>query len=299
MIFPSRITRGDTIGLFSPCHVADPKHYDDIARCIERLGFSVRLADNIFSDAYGYAGSAEERADDLNSLILDDEVKMILFSGGSSAVEILPYIDYEAIKNHPKIISSYSDGTSILNAIHAKTGLVTYYGPSAGSFADLRYYNYMQFRAHFVEGCGTSVFFSNSTPRTIHGGACRGTLIGGYAMLFALMLSNRYFNYDKNRDYILFLEDSERYSDVGEASEYLAFIAESEFMERVTGLIYGHYSDNVPDPLIHTLERFGERNDIPVIYTDDFGHGSNQAVFPIGVDAELDADDCALMFDEF
>ncbi len=298
-MFAKRIERGDTIGIFSPSRVADREKYGRIAESLNRIGFCVKFADNTFSDAYGYAGSAQERADDFNSLIADDEVKMILFSGGSGAAEILDYIDYDAVKRHPKLISSFSDATSILNAIYAETGLVTYYGPSAGSFEDLRYYNYVQFRAHFMGGNGVGTFIANSMPICVCGGICSGTLIGGFTQLFGLMLSNKHFSYDKKRDYILFLEDHEMFSDVGEASEYLAFIGQSAFMKNVKGLIFGHYSDKRPDTLLGTLARFGEKYDIPVIYTDDFGHGSSNAVFPIGAEAELDADSGAIMFDTF
>ena len=88
--------------------------------------------------------SPQERAADLNALIADNDMQLILFGGGESAVEVLPLIDYDSICRHPKLFSSYSDGTSILNAIHAQTGLVTYYGAGAGEFSDLRYYDYMQ-----------------------------------------------------------------------------------------------------------------------------------------------------------
>jgi len=60
-------------------------------------------------------------------------------------------------------------------------------------------------------------------------------------------------------------------------------------MRNVTGLIFGHYCVNVPDDLLRCLERFGENHNIPVVYTDDFGHGAKHAIFPIGVDAKLDA----------
>jgi len=223
-------------------------------------------------------------------------VQMILFSGGESAVEVLPLIDYENIRNHPKLFSSYSDGTSILNAIYAKTGLITYYGWGAGQFSDLRYYDYMQFCSHFAEGYNAEKFIQDSTWKTLHGGNCEGILIGGYTSLFGLMLANKYFKYDSDKKYLLFLEDHEKFSDVGAVSSYLAFIGQSEFMRNVTGLIFGHYSVNVPDDLLRCLERFGTNYNIPVIYTDDFGHGTRHAILPIGENAKLDADNQCMTF---
>ena len=291
-----RLPQGGTIGIFCPSHVADMERYDSIVGAMERLGYRAKLGDNFTKNTYGYAASAKERAADLNDLVADDSVQMILFSGGDSAAEILPHIDYENIRRNPKFFSSYSDGTSILNAIHSRTGLITYYGFGAGQFSDLRYYDYMQFCSHFVEGNSAEKFVCDSKWKTLRGGNCEGTLIGGYSSLFGLMLANKYFGYDSAKKYLLFLEDHEKFSDVGAVGTYLAFIGQSEFMQSVTGLIFGHYSVNVPDDLLGCLERFGAGHNIPVIYTDDFGHGTRHAILPIGAGAKLDADNQSMFF---
>ena len=291
-----RLSKNGTIGIFCPSHVAAMERYAQIIAAIERLGFKVRFGANACKDTYGYAASAEERAADLNALVADESVQMILFSGGESAVEILPLIDYENIRSNPKLFSSYSDATSILNAVYAQTGLITYYGFGAGQFEDLRYYDYTQFCSHFVEGHSAERFVSGGEWKILRGGNCEGTLIGGYSSLFGLMLSNRYFKYDINKKYLLLLEDHEKFSDVGALSSYLAFIGQSAFMRNVTGLIFGHYSVNVPGELLRCLERFGEKHNIPVVYTDDFGHGTRHAVLPIGANAKLDADNQSMAF---
>jgi muramoyltetrapeptide carboxypeptidase len=161
----------------------------------------------------------------------------------------------------------------------------------------LRYYDYTQFCSHFIEGYDAEKFVSDSKWRTLNSGNCEGALIGGYSSLFGLMLSNEYFKYDTDKKYILFLEDHEKYSKVGEVSTYLAFIAQSKFMRNVSGLIFGHYSVNVPDDLLRCLERFGVKHNIPVIYTDDFGHGTRHGILPIGGCARLDADKQSLIFE--
>jgi len=291
-----RLSLGSTIGIFCPSHVADMERYAHSTAVLERLGFKIKFGANIQKDTYGYAASAEERAADLNALVADDSVQMILFSGGNSAVEILPYIDYESIRRNPKLFNSYSDATPILNAIYAQTGLVTYYGVGIHSFVDLRHYDYMQFCSHFVEGHSAVQFISDSQWRTLYGGSCEGILIGGYSSLFGLMIANKYFSYDAGKKYLLFLEDHEKYSKVGAVSTYLAYIGQSSFMHNVVGLIFGHYSANVPDDLYRCLERFGARHNIPVVYTDDFGHGTRHAILPVGLNAKLDADKQLLTF---
>lgn len=67
-------------------------------------------------------------------------------------------------------------------------------------------------------------------------------------------------------------------------------------MEQVTGLLFGHYSDDVSPLLFEVLERFGNKYNIPVAYCDDYGHGVNHAIFPIGREAVLDTKNKSLLF---
>jgi muramoyltetrapeptide carboxypeptidase len=296
MIKPERLHIGDTIGIVCPSHVADPARLRRSASVLASLGFKVKIGENVYKDTFGYCASAEERAADFNAMVSDEAIKMILFGGGEGAAELLPLIDYSAIKCNPKLICCYSDGTSILNAVHAQTGLVTYYGCMPGAFYDLRYYDRNQFYQHFVTGNRSSAFASDSEWRIINGGICEGTLIGGYLPLVGMLQGNKYFGYDKGKKIILFLEDYEKFSVVGAIASHLAFIEQSEFMRNVSGVIFGHYSDEPPETLFGVFERFAKRNDIPAVYTDDFGHGTKHAILPIGVSAKLDADAQTLIF---
>ena len=290
-----RLPRNGTIGIFCPSHVAIPERYATQIAGIERMGLKVKIGENFYKDTWGYTASAQERADDFNTLIADDSVDAILFNGGNGAAEILPYIDYDNIRRNPKRIGSYSDGTSILNAIQTQTGLVVYYGTGPGLFDDLRHYDYTQFCAHFVEGYGTENFEHNSEWKILNSGNCEGMLIGGYTTLFALMIPNKYLDF-KEQKYILFLESHEKYGSIGMMSEELAFVEQTQFMSKVKGLVFGHYSVETPVDLFNCLERFGKRHDIPVVYTDDFGHGRRHGILPIGVNAILDADNQKLSF---
>ena len=224
---PNILQKGDTVGIISPSHVATPERYRDIIFGIEALGLQVKTGKNLYKDTYGYLASEEERAEDLNTMASDEKVKMVFFGGGSGSVELLPLIDYERIKKNPKIYLSYSDGTSILNAICHKTGLETYYGQAPGIFSDLRHYDYVQFVSHFLKGNVTD-FQPNSPWVSICPGGCEGILLGGYILNFALLVNSEFGGFDKAERYVLFLEDHEQFSDVAAVSMYLAHIEQSD-----------------------------------------------------------------------
>lgn len=283
----NKLRKGDIIGIVSPSHIANENRYKPFIYTLESLGFRVKLGENIYKETYGYLATAQERADDFNNMVSDVNVKMILFGGGEGGNELLPYINYENIKNNPKYICSYSDGTTILNAIYAMTGVTTYYGQGPNIFADLRYYDYMQFSSHFIED-NCVEFISNSEWKILNEGICEGKLIGGYPSNFALLLGNKFFKYDKQQKYILFLEDLEEYSELSKLSSLISHMEQSDFIFNVAGLIFGHYSDNVNIDLLNRLKRFGLKYKVPVIYNDDFGHGVNHAILPIGRMVKVD-----------
>ena len=116
IMWANPLNPGDTIGIISPSHTVTPDDYAKIISGIEAKGFRVKTGSRLYRHTYGYAASETERADDLNEMVSDKDVKLVLFGGGYGSIELLPYIDYEAIRRHPKLFSSHSDGTSILNA---------------------------------------------------------------------------------------------------------------------------------------------------------------------------------------
>ncbi len=297
IILPPRLCRGDTIGIASPSHIVKPGSETRVVEVLTGLGFKVKLSRNLFADSWGFLASDAQRADDINELAADPEVRMVLFGGGEGSPAVLPLLDYSTIGKHPKIYSSYSDGTTILEAIHAVTGLVTYYGQAPSMFKDLRYYNYMQFEENFLKG-EPRFFSTDSGWQSIRGGVGEGRLIGGYSRNFAMMFATDRFSWEADEDYILFIEDHEKFSGPDAYSEYMSVICQHDFMKRVRGLIVGCYngSGELPEELTAWFGLIGDRFGIPVAYTNDLGHGSRHAVLPIGVRARLDGGKAELEF---
>ncbi len=134
MIKPSTLKKGDTIGLISPSSPMAAKVTHRVEKGIatlEEMGFKVRVAPDALKATAHTAGTPEERASDLHELFRDPSVKAIIsFIGGFHSNQVLKYLDFELIKNNPKIFMGYSDITVLHWAMHTKADLVTFYGPA-------------------------------------------------------------------------------------------------------------------------------------------------------------------------
>ena len=278
---------GGLIGICSPSHVAERQRYQRIEAGIRSLGFQVKEAHNLYRDTYGYSATPEERAADFHQLVLDDAVGLIFFGGGEGSNELLPLLDFDAIRRHPKRIASFSDGTTLLCAIWANTGLETYYGPAPGCFEALNDYDREQFLRRLVRD-DPPCHLAAGPWRTLVSGQAEGTLVGGYTRNFALLLGSGYFPCSLEEKHILFLEDHEQFGGVDYVSAMISHMEQSGFFRTVTGVLFGHYALTPPPELLARLTRLGEKHRIPVAYCDDFGHGEYHAILPLGRRARLD-----------
>ena len=142
LLKPPGLRPGDTIGFFSPSSAATawaPNRFARAKAYLAAQGVELKAGSLTGERDHWRSGSIAARAEELNALIRDPEVRAIMsVIGGSNSNALLPYLDYEALKRDPKIIIGYSDVTALLLGIHARTGLVTFYGPAlVASFGEL------------------------------------------------------------------------------------------------------------------------------------------------------------------
>lgn len=289
MIKPCKLNKGDTIGFIAPSYKAKRDPIERSAENLRKLGYKVKFSENLFSTTNDYAGSIEERASDLNAMVADPEVKMIYFGGGEVGNELLPFVDYENIKKNPKIFLSYSDSTTLLNAINKQTGLVTFYGSSPRFFEnEPTDYTLLNIEKRL---CSNDLDYAkNSEWRVITPGKAEGILVGGYLINFATLLGLEWYEELPDEDIILFIEDHEKFSNAAMISKWFTMLEHKGVFKRARALIFGHYSIEEKPVIDDILARIGNRYNIPVIHNDDFGHGVNGAIFPISVKAKLDTE---------
>lgn len=189
-VIPPVLQKGDTIGMISPASSL-PEHlsYSKIVRKVEQLGFNVKVGEHA-KGQYGYfAGTDRHRAEDVMDMFADAEVDGIIpFRGGWGCNRILEYIDFEVIAENPKPLIGFSDITSLLLAIYAQTGLVTYHGPVGKStWTD---YTTEHFRKTLMRADPFTMKNRLDDIHTITGGKARGKLLGGNLTVMTAMVGS-------------------------------------------------------------------------------------------------------------
>src|SRR5699024_6886385 len=125
-IKPSALQPGDTIGIVTLGSPLAPTTINQHIRTLENMGFHVIVGKNVYKATGFLAGTNQERASDLMDMFANEQVKLILSTrGGVGVVGVVPYLDFEFIRNHPKLISGYSDLTGLLNILFQFSNLLT------------------------------------------------------------------------------------------------------------------------------------------------------------------------------
>ena len=304
IIKPARLKKGDTIGLVAPAsNVWEDEEIRTSIELIRSLGFKVKEGRHLYERKAFLAGSDQQRAEDLNTMFRDDTVDgMIALRGGYGAMRILPFLDFEMIRANPKVILGFSDLTAIHHAIHRKTGLVTFHGPNATqSFSA---YTLHEFKKVVMAGevpgmigspppfvAAEGVVEQENRLTTIHPGKVRGRLLGGNLSLMVKLLGTPFEPDFRGR--ILVLEDI-RESPLS-IDGMLSHLWLAGKLDQVAGIVFGKFTDCFPEVTnTMSLEQiFHERCaplKVPVLRGLMIGHVKDKTTFPLGVEAELDAD---------
>ncbi|MEK5397382.1 S66 family peptidase [Paenibacillus sp. FSL K6-2859] len=311
---PNKLKPGDELRIISPARSLSliAAEQRKIAKeQLQKLGFRISFSVNSFEKDDFVSSSIDSRIEDLHEAFLDPNVKGILTTiGGFNSNQLLRYIDYSLIAEHPKRLCGYSDITALSNAIYAKTGLVTYSGPHFSSFAMLHDNEYTTeyFRKLMMDNKEivvrpskhwsddewyldqeNRVFIRNEGPFIINDGEAKGTIIGGNLCTLNLLQGTEYMPSLKNS--ILFLEDDYESSPATFDRDLQSLIHQPDF-RHVKGLVIGRFQQGsrmTKELLIKIITSKEELSDIPVIADVDFGHTSPMITFPVGGQASLRA----------
>jgi muramoyltetrapeptide carboxypeptidase len=258
-------------------------------------------------DEFG-SSTIQSRIEDLHAAFSDHGIKLVMaVTGGFNSNQLLRYIDYSLIKANPRIFCGYSDITALSNAIHKKTGLVTYSGPSYTSFGDKEGFSYTleNFRkclfskkslevAASPEWCsGWSAiqdnpsFHPNEGYWLLNEGRAEGKIIGGNLCTLNLLQGTEYMPGLKNA--ILFIEDDYESQPHHFDRDLQSLIHLPDF-PKVKAIVIGRFqkeSGMTRELLAKIIKSKKELDNMPVIANADFGHTAPRITFPIGGKATL------------
>lgn len=315
-----RLTGRVGVGVFSassPVSATAPIRYARGRKYLEDRGFRV-IDGSLFGKQDFYrSGSIAERAEEFNCLLRCDDVQVLMAAiGGNNTNSILPYIDYDALRRHPKIIIGYSDTTALLLAIYEKTGLVTFYGPAlAASFGELPPFvdaTFAAFRemlsgearipySYPMPAVWTEEFIDWSAqdrskqPREnrwlcVQEGVCRGRLIGGNLNTMEGFFGTPYMPEIRRGD-VLFIEDSLK--DACTIERNFSLLKLAGVLDRVGGIVLGKhecFDDNGSGRKPHEiLQEVLQNSGIPLLAEFDCCHTHPMLTLPIGCQVELNA----------
>lgn len=322
LLKPPGLNPGDTIGFFSPSSAATawaPNRFARAKAYLAAQGFELKAGSLTGEQDHWRSGSIAARADELNALIRDPQVRAIMsVIGGSNSNSLLPYLDFDALKRDPKIVIGYSDVTALLLGIHAQTGLVTFYGPalvaSFGELSPLVDETLVGFLSVCMAG-GASLPHRLPTPTqwteerldwehqtrakqcwpnrliSVGTGRVRGRFIGGNLNTLAGIWGSPYMPSIERGD-ILLLEDSLKTAETVERA--FTHLKLCGVFDRIGALVLGKHElfnaqGSGKRPLDILLEVVGEPT-FPILAEYDSAHTHPMLTLPLGIEAELDLD---------
>jgi muramoyltetrapeptide carboxypeptidase len=273
----------------------------------------VVMGQHVFTRRGHSSASAADRAADLMDLFRDDSVGAVFAAlGGHNSHQLLPFLDYDMIRRHPKVFVGFSDVTALVLGIYARARLVTFNGPGFSTFCqpELPSYTQQSFDA-VVRGEGeTTVVASrcwadnawylshppaprqwrtNPGWRVHRAGIAEGPSLGGHVSTLLSLVGTPYF--PDLSDSVLFLEDDET-TTPARFDRALTQLRQIGVFERVRGLVVGRFPSAVPfhddDSLAMVLDEVLEGYDFPVVTEVDFSHTDPLITIPMGVRCRLD-----------
>jgi muramoyltetrapeptide carboxypeptidase len=305
---PQALKLGDTVGFITPSTpIFDHDLLSVIKSALKHLGLQLKIGKNVGKRLATYADTVKGRLDDFHAMFADTEVKAVITEGGYGCTQLLDQIDYDLIRQNPKIFLGFSDTTALHLAIHKMTNLVTIHGGIL--WWDLNNYGMSEFTIEHLRpvifntkpaGVVTNPQIKNqirSQPilRTVHPGKATAPLVGGNLSLIAATMGTPYEIETDGK--ILFLEDV-REAPYG-VDRMLTQLRLAGKFKKVKGVIWGECESCGPRfgaergyrySLSEVIENLLKPLGLPVLSGMTIGHTTDMLTLPLGVRATLDAD---------
>ena len=293
MIKPKALQKNSTIGIVSPSYWLEKAILKKTTKFFTELDYNIKIGSTNNLQWGPFAGTPQERADDLHRMFTDPDIDAIMCArGGYGANRVLPLLDYDLIRKNPKIFIGYSDITAYLTSITQQTNLVTFHGPMLTTYKNsLVEYNYDLMNRVLTGDNNINIKTPVSQKtRILKDGNASGPIWGGNMCL----LINRLGTQDalNTNGIILFIEDIDEY--LYSFERMIVQMRAAGMFDKINGLIIGELKDMKDQEI-----KFGRNTDqiildicgdldIPIISNFPCGHGKYQTTLPISIQTEID-----------
>lgn len=278
---------GDKIGIVC-CSNGQKYTYKEkikqLENTLEEIGLHPVFSDYIYEKEDVFSGMAKERAEALMRFYKDDEIKGIFdISGGDVANGILPYLDYDMIVNSSKVFWGYSDLTTVINAIYAKTG-------KASVLYQIKNLLYNHKEEQIADFSNTVMRYGDDLFRIkcsfIQQNKMQGIVVGGNIRCFLKLAGTEYMPNLEGK--ILLLEGFS--GTVAKIETYLCQLQQMGTFDKVAGIVLGTFTEMEQEKYIPTVETLLKRivgKDMPIAVTRNIGHGTDSKAIMIGQELYL------------
>jgi muramoyltetrapeptide carboxypeptidase LdcA involved in peptidoglycan recycling len=315
-VIAAKLEPGDEVRVVSPAvslgHIQEDQRFLARER-LEALGLHCTLSTNAEVLDRFDSSPVDARVSDLHEAFADPRVSGVLTTlGGYNSNGLLGYLDYDLIRDNPKVFCGFSDITALATAIYAKTDIVTYSGPHFSTFGMKRG---IEYTTEYFERClmreepfevlpadhwsddpwyqdqEDRDFVPNPGQEVIHEGEAEGKLLGGNLGTLSLLFGTQFMpNLEGS---LLLLEDDEEINAV-HFDRLLQSLIHQPGFRAVRGIAIGRFqraSEVDLDTLTAIVESKRELDRLPVVVNASFGHTTPQFTFPIGGYGSLRAGD--------
>lgn len=291
LIKPKKLQKGDTIGFLSVSgDIREPERIEKALNYFAEKGFNVTISETTYKKYRYMAGSDEERLNELHSFFKDDKIDAIVCTrGGYGLIRLLNKINFDIIRNNPKIIVGYSDITALLTMIYKKTGLVTFHGAMAnGDFGEDEVSCFTE-KSFFSLLENTKKIYDYKTQKSFRcyfAAEAKGILWGGN---LATLVSLAGQDFVPDEAFILFLEDiNEPAYKIDKMITQLLNI--KTFRENLAGIALGKFSNVDNETYLKELfEELATKLDIPIADNFNISHEKDKYTLPIGIKCKFDS----------
>ena len=291
---PRRLEPGARIGVVSPSYWIEPERLQRAVKVFEEQGYELVLGRSTGLKQNKYAGTPEDRAEDILAMFADASIDALVCARGVyGGNRVLPLLDYEFIRSNPKIFMGFSDVTGFLASMAQQSGLVTFHGPMLTTYGrETEPYNLETFHRVLSGEGSVKVGAPPGCPaRVLRPGQARGVLLGGNLSLIEERLGTA--GQLDTRGAILFLEEIDER--LHSFDRMMLHLKEAGTLEHIRGLVLGEMLE-----ICDTTEPFGKDTDeialdvcdgldIPIISNFPCGHGRFQATLPVFHEVEIHA----------